>query len=432
MRTVARVPMIALAGLILAGCTTGAAREGAGPPGARAPGGPQTPHVTQARHVSQGHAMLRRWVTAWTASPQAAVRPLPTASGLRNQTVREVVFTSAGGNALRLVLSNVYGTSPLRLGRVTVGLAGAGAAVRGSIRPVTFTGRASVTVTPGAQVTSDPVTMAVPALRDLAVSAYLPGKVMAPTIHLVGRQRTWFSSAGDHAAAAGGAAFRPQSLSWFFLTGVQVPAGHATGTVVAFGDSITDGSGSTVDANARWPDDLARRLNAVAGPTLSVADEGISGDRVTSGSSRAPSGVSRFGPDALDVPGARDIIVAMGINDIRLTGTVTTAQQVLSDYRQLIARAHARGLRVFGATLLPFQGASTYTDHAEALRELVNNWIRTSGAFDAVIDFDALVRDPAGPLRLRPAYSTSDHLHPNDAGYRAMASGISLQLLLRG
>lgn len=433
---------IALAALVAASYLSGTARQGTGAPAARArqaqrvspaPCASPAPRVSQARPVPRARPGPARWVTAWAASPQAAGSPLPGACGLRNQTVRDMVFMSAGGSALRLVLTNAYGSSPLLLGRVTAGLAGPAGTVRqGGIRAVTFAGRASASVPPGARLTSDPVTMAVPALSDLAVSIYLPGQVMAPTIHRLALERTWFSGAGDHAGETGAAAFRAQSMSWFFLAGVLVPAGHATGTVVAFGDSITDGFGSTAGAEARWPDDLARRLDAVAGPTLSVADEGIGGDRVATGSARVPGGVTRFGPDALDVPGARDIIVAIGINDVMQATTAVSARQVISGYQRLIASARGRGLRVLGATLLPFQGARSYTAVAEAKREAVNSWIRASGAFDAVIDFDACVRDPADPLRLRPAYSTPDHLHPDDAGYQAMAAAISLRLLLRG
>jgi lysophospholipase L1-like esterase len=209
--------------------------------------------------------------------------------------------------------------------------------------------------------------------------------------------------------------------------------------VVAFGDSITDGVGSEVGANARWPNDLARRLDALGGPALAVADEGIGGNRVLTGSRWfGISAEARFGPDALDQPGVRDIIVLEGINDIGFSaapphpGTGVSAAQIIAGYRQLIARAHARGLKIFGATLPPFRGAGDYSAAGEAKREAVDHWIRTSGAFDGVIDFDAVMRDPADPLRLNPAYDSGDHLHPNDLGYQVMADAISLQMLLPG
>ena len=203
--------------------------------------------------------------------------------------------------------------------------------------------------------------------------------------------------------------------------------------MVALGDSITDGVGSTAGADARWPNDLARRLDALAGPTLAVADEGVGGNRVLIGARCCgASAEARFERDALDQPGVRDIIVLEGINDIGFSlGGVSTAQ-IIAGYEQLIGHAHARGLRIFGATLLPFQGAGYYTPAGEATREAVNTWIRTSGAFDGVVDFDAVMRDPADPLRLNPAYDCGDHLHPDDAGYQAMADAISLQMLLPG
>jgi len=191
--------------------------------------------------------------------------------------------------------------------------------------------------------------------------------------------------------------------------------------------------GSTAGADARWPNDLARRLDALAGPTLAVADEGIGGNRVLIGARCCgASAEARFGRDALDQPGVRDIIVLEGINDIGFSLGDVSAAQIIAGYQQLIAQAHARGLRIFGATLLPFQGAGYYTAAGEATREAVNTWIRTSGAFDGVIDFDAVMRDPADPLRLNPAYDSGDHLHPDDAGYQAMANAISLQMLLPG
>jgi lysophospholipase L1-like esterase len=206
--------------------------------------------------------------------------------------------------------------------------------------------------------------------------------------------------------------------------------------VVAFGDSITDGVQSTVGANLRWPNDLARRLDALGGPALAVADEGIGGNRVLAGSRCCGgSAEARFARDALDQAGVRDIIVLEGINDIGFSaglpaGAGISAARIIAGYEQLIVQAHARGVRIFGATLLPFQGAGYYTAAGEATREAVNAWIRTSGAFDGVVDFDAAMRDAADPLRLNPAYDSGDHLHPDDAGYQAMADAVNLEMLL--
>jgi lysophospholipase L1-like esterase len=443
MRTLTGVVVTLFAALCLAGCNAqappagspGGVSPGAGSPGAGSPraGSPASPSppissAHQAAHTTGPGNGRRQWVTSWAASPQAAHAGALGAGAFRDRTVRDIVFLSAGGDALRLVLTNAYGTTPLRVGEVTVGLAGAGAAVMPGIHLVRFAGRAAVQIPAGEQAVSDPVPMRVPALRDLAVSIYLPARAARPTIHLDAQQHTWMSVAGDHAAATSAAAFLWASRSWFYLEGVIVFPARASGTVVAFGDSITDGLRSTFDANARWPNDLARRLSARPGRTLSVADEGISGDHLLATSPQYPGALDRFGADALDQPGVRDIIVEIGINDIR-TGAAT-AQQVIAGYEQLIERAHARGLKIFGTTLLPFLGTGGYTAAREAARETVNAWIRTSGAFDAVIDFDALVRSPADPLSMRRAYDSGDNLHPSDAGYRAMAAAISLPMLL--
>jgi lysophospholipase L1-like esterase len=384
------------------------------------------------------------WVTTWSASPQVAVPGTLSATGFDNQTVRDIVFTSAGGNAARVVLTHVFGTSPLRVGHVTLAIAGSGAAVRaGTVARVSFGGSSSIEIPPGAQALSDPVTMRVPALTDLAVSVYLPGQTGAATIHSDAQQDNWVSGSGDHAGDAGAGAFTTDSQSWYYVSDVIVRSPGAAGTVVAFGDSITDGFQSTVNANARWPNDLARRLAARPGPALSVADEGISGDRVLNDSlCCGVNAVARFERDALDQPGVRDVIVLIGINDFGFSAlppnpiynpvTDVSAAQVIAGYRQLIAQARARGLKVIGATLLPFKGAAYYTAAGEAKREAVNAWIRLRGAWDGVIDFDKVMRDPADPLALNPAYNSGDNLHPNDAGYQVMANAVSLGTLLPG
>ena len=383
-------------------------------------------------------------MTSWAASPQVPVPGTPAAAGFDNQTVRNIVFTSAGGALVRLVLTNVFGTTPLQVGDVTVAVAGSGAAVApGTIHRVTVGGSASFQIPPGAQVLSDPVAMRVAPLQDLAVSVYLPGQTGAATIHSDAQQVNWVSETGDHAGDAGAGAFSTQTQSWYYVSDVIVGPSRVSGTVVAFGDSITDGFQSTVGANTRWPNDLARRLNALHGRTLSVANEGISGNRVLNDAlCCGVNALAQFDRDALDQPGVRDIIVLEGINDFGFSAvppnpvidpvTDVSAAQVIAGYEQLIAQAHARGLKIFGATLLPFKGAGYYTAAGEAKREAVNTWIRTSGAFDGVIDFDKLMGDPADPLTLNPAWDSGDHLHPNDAGYQAMANAVNLDMLLDG
>jgi lysophospholipase L1-like esterase len=387
---------------------------------------------------------LGQWVTTWAASPQAAVPGSLAAAGFTNQTVRNIVFTSVGGNAVRIRLASTFGSAPLSVGDVTVALTGTGASlVPGTSHRVTFGGRGSIQIPAGGQALSDPVPMRVPALRDLTVSVYLPQATGPATNHSDAQQVNWVSTAGDHAADTGPDAFTTQTQSWYFLDDVTVQSAPALGTVVAFGDSITDGFQSTVGANARWPNDLARRLDARHGPALSVADEGISGNRVLNDSECCGiNALARLQRDVLGQTGVRDVILLEGINDFGFSAlppnplinptTDVSAGQVIDGYRQIIARAHARGLKVFGATLTPFQGAAYYTAAGEQKREAVNAWIRTSGAFDGVIDFDKVVRSPDDPLVIDPAYDSGDHLHPNDAGYQAMASAVNLQLLLPG
>jgi lysophospholipase L1-like esterase len=378
------------------------------------------------------------WVTSWSASPQDPVPGTLAMTGFHDQTVRDIIVPSVGGAMIRLELTNAFGRAPLQVGRVTVAAADLGAGVvPGTIHPVSFGSAVSVRIPAGEQVLSDPVGMQVSARQELAVSIYLPGGTGVATRHTDALQVNWVSTVGDHAGEAGGGAFSTSAQSWYYLSGLVVRSSSAAGTVVAFGDSITDGVNSSVGGNDRWPDALARRLGALAGPTLSVADEGIGGNRLlTATRCCGASGQARFARDALDQPGVRDVIVLEGINDIgSSTGPLhsdagLTAAQVIAGYRDLIAQAHPRGVRVFGATLLPYQGAGYYSPAGEAIREVVNAWIRTSDAFAGVIDFDAAMRDPADPLRLNPAYDSGDHLHPNDAGYQAMADAINLDMLL--
>src|ERR1700750_1356524 len=342
------------------------------------------------------------WVTSWGASPQDPSPGTLGFKGFHDQTVRDIIVPSIGGNMIRLELTNAFGRSPLQVGRVTVAVADLGAGVvPGTIHPVSFGGSASVRIPAGEQVRSDPVGMQVSAMQELAVSIYLPGPTGVATRHTDAQQVNWVSTVGDHAGEAGVGALTIPARSWYYLSGLDVRSSRAAGTVVAFGDSITDGVNSSVGGHDRWSDDLARRLGAVAGPTLSVADEGIGGNRLlTASRCCGASAQARVARDALREPGAR------------------------------LPGAHARHVRIFGATLLPYQGAGYYSPAGEAIREAVNTWIRTSGAFDGVIDFDAAMRDPADPQRLNPAYDSGDRLHPNDAGYPALADAINLDMLL--
>jgi lysophospholipase L1-like esterase len=396
--------------------------------------------MAASRPAAAARSGAEGWITSWSASPQEPGSGTLAARGFGNQTVREIIFASAGGGPVRLELTNAFGTTPLHVGRMTVAEADPrdpGTAVTlGPIHPVTFGGSPSVVIPAGAQLLSDPVAMRVEPFENLTVSVYLPDRTGPATMHFDAQQLTWVSSRGDHTADPGAGAFTTSTLSWYYLSGVVVRAADMAGTVVTFGDSITDGVGSTVGADARWPDDLARRLDALGGPALSVADEGIGGNRLLGGSGCCgPIAADRFVRDALDQPGVRDVIVLEGINDIGIgmarpaEEEGVTTDRIIAAYQRLIAEAHARGLRIFGATLLPYQGAGYFTAAGETIREQVNEWIRTSRAFDGVIDFNAVMSDPANPLRLNPIYDCGDHLHPNDAGYQAMADAINLPML---
>jgi lysophospholipase L1-like esterase len=381
------------------------------------------------------HGTSCRWLATWAASPMAAAPArlaAPddfSAAGFDDQTIRDIVWTSAGGQAVRISLSNQFGTRPVTFSEVDIGIsAGGPLIVTGTSHRVTFAGSTAVTIAPGAAAVSDPVTMAVPAQTNLAVSLYTSGLTGPATYHSDAQQVNYVSGPGDYADSGSAAGFTITSQHWYFLDEVDVQAGPATGgTIVAFGDSITDGYHSAVGADDRWPNDLARRLASPPGPVHPVVDEGISGNRVLADSVLfGTSAQARFRRDAAGVYGARYVILLEGINDIGFT--LTPAARIIAGYEDLIAAAHAAGLKIFGATLTPFQGSGYYSAAREAIRETVNHWIRTSGAFDGVIDFDRAVRDPADPLRLLPAYDSGDHLHPNDAGYQAMADAVNLAL----
>jgi lysophospholipase L1-like esterase len=382
------------------------------------------------------HGTVCKWVATWAASPMAAAPAklaAPddfSATGFDDQTIRDIVWTSAGGQAARIRLSNQFGAQPVTFGQVDIGISAGGPfVVPGSSHRVTFAGSTSVTIAPGATAVSDPVAMTVPAQTDLAVSLYTSGPTGPATYHSDAQQINYVSGAGDYAASESAAGFTITSQHWYFLDEVDVQAGPATGgTIVAFGDSITDGYHSGVGANDRWPNDLARRLLvSPPGQIHPVVDEGISGNRVLASSDLfGVNAEARFLKDAADVSGARYVILLEGINDIGFT--LTPVAQIIAGYETLIAAAHGAGLKIFGATLTPFQGSGYYSAAGEAEREAINHWIRTSGAFDGVIDFDQVLRDPADPLRLLPAYDCGDHLHPNDAGYQAMANAIDLAL----
>ncbi len=378
------------------------------------------------------------WVGTWSASPQAPAAPL---APFDNVTLRQVVRTSIGGSTLRVRLSNEFGTTPLVIGAASIGRHAAGAAVvAGTNTALTFSGQTSITIPAGAPALSDPVELRFAPLADLAVSIFLPKPSPVTTYHSLGLATTYVSASGDyHDAVVMPAASTAQS--WFFLSGVSVDATKQGEAIVAIGDSITDGFASTPDANARWPNVLAQRLQARRQfDHVAVLNQGISGNR-TQFDGTGPNALARFDRDVLNAPGAKYVILLEGINNIGIPSLFgnpaeqLTADEIISGHRQLIARAHEKGLLIYGATLTPFEGTifpGYYTPEGEAKRQAINAWIRSSGEFDAVIDFDKTIRDPSHPTRMLPAYDSGDHLHPNDAGYLAMGNAIDLRLFRDG
>jgi lysophospholipase L1-like esterase len=389
------------------------------------------------------------WIATWAASPEwADPDPKDPLLNIDDQTVRERVRVSVGGSQICLRFSNEYGSAPLVVGSATVGVPNDPASVRsGSLQTLTFGGRNSVTIAAEAAVLSDPVAFPVSAGAEISISLYFPKRVAAPTLHELALKRAVISKHGDHTHAEKIEAGAMSSSS-ILISAVLVPAKPSQRLIVAFGDSVTDGDQSTLDADHNWTSDLIRRL----GSKLAIVNAGIGGNRLLSdgpgagsgfGAGFGLSGLARFDRDALGQPGVTHIVLLEGLNDIGFPGAklgaryladpadVRTAEDLIDGYHQLISRAHAYGVRLIGATISPFEGVDLpgyYSESKEAIRLTVNKWIRSSGSFDGVIDFDAVLRDPDQPSRLLSRFASKDHLHPNDLGYQAMADAIDLSL----
>ena len=364
------------------------------------------------------------WTGTWEAAPSGTAPARPGAS------LRNVVHLSVGGSATRVRLTNRLGTAPLRLDAVTVALRETGPdAVPGSMRVATFDGARTVTIPAGEDLVSDPVPLAVPDRADLLVTVHTPDDSGPATYHRAAGQTNYLAPQGNWADDTDGSAYTATTTSWYYVTGVDVLDALVAGSVVTLGDSLTDGNGSTRDANHRWPDRLAERLGALPSyRRLGVLNAGISGNRLLR-DDVGPSALSRLDADALSRSGVRVLIVLEGINDIKGTPAATDPGAFETAYRTLVSRAHAHGIRVIGATLTPYGGSSGYTATREAVRQQVNVFLRGGGPFDGVVDFDAAVRDPEQPQRIRPGYDSGDHLHFNDAGMRALADTVDLTAL---
>jgi len=428
----------ALAGagaLVLAGALAAGVAHAAGPAAAR---------------PSTAHPARTTWVGSWGSVPTTV--PPASTTMFSNQTIRQTVHLSIGGSALQVRFSNEFGTAPLVIGEAHVGLAAGSQPSRsvapGSDRRLSFAGHVSATVPAGAPLLSDPVRLAVRPGADLVVSLYLPRPTRATTTHAFAFQ--------DNVVAAGNVTgsrtVTPTATfgQWWFLSGVSVAAPARDGAVVALGDSITDGANTTPNTNSRWPDVLARRLQATPGLRgLGVLNEGISGNRLLHDPNPLPgsgadafaaqfgeSALRRFDRDVSSQPGARYVIVLLGVNDLGHPGTIApeservTPADLIAGYQQVIDRAHQQGMLVFGGTITPFANDTFGFDTPvnRAARLVVNRWIRTSGAYDGVVDFDAALRDPADPERIRADLDSGDHLHPNDAGAAALANAVPLRL----
>jgi lysophospholipase L1-like esterase len=375
------------------------------------------------------------WVGTWGCGPQLTepgnLPPVP----LANSTLRQFVHVTLGGQHLRVRFSNVFGTDTVAMNSVHVALAsGAGSAGNGNIDPatdkaLTFHGAPSVNIPPGEVIFSDPFDYNLPPLTNLAVTIYF-GNFSATTVSGHPGSRTTSFIVGSNAVSSASLPGAATTAHWYIITGVDVLAESSAKAVVTLGDSITDGRGSTTDGNNRWPDNLALRLNTNApAAEVAVINMGIGGNGIFAG--LGPAAVLRFDRDVLNQSGARWVIVFEGVNDIggaSPSGSPALATNLIAAYQQFINKAHAHNLRAYGATITPFGGSSYYTTAHEAARQTVNTWIRTNNLYDAVIDFDAIVRDPVTQTNLFSTYDSGDHLHLNPTGYQAMANAIDLTL----
>lgn len=378
-------------------------------------------------------ASSNHWVGTWAAAP-VSLNNSAAGFGSTDTTYREIVHVSLGGSRVRIILTNEFGTDSLTIGAANIALsAGKGEVGRANTSALAFGGKSSITIPPGALAISDPVDLKLPPFADLAVSLFLPAQSLQhASIHTFADQTSY--AVPGNAVSAARLSTPKEIYSWPFLKGVDVYADEKASSVVAFGDSITDGAHSTRDANERWPDILARRLQADKKTAcLGVLNEGIDGNRILHDNA-GPNVLARFDRDVISQAGVKYVVILEGINDIgHATAPIkaydrVTAEDLIQALVQMIERAHTHGIKVIGATITPYTGAAYASPAGEAIRETVNQWIRTSNQLDGFIDFDKITRDPANPTAFSLAAGSSDHLHPGDSGYKLMGDSIDLKL----
>ncbi len=394
--------------------------------------------------LRQAALAQEHWVGTWAAAPQQLRIPAPPAGAaqanppptmFKDQTVRMIVRTSLGGRRARVQLSNAFGNTPLTIGAAHVAVRSKESAIQpGTGRALMFNGKPSVTIPVGAQVFSDPVDLQVPQFGDLAISVYVPGESGQLTNHATALHTSYIGNGNLTAAPEMPEAAK--RVQWYWISAVDVMASAEAGAIVAFGDSITDGATSTVDADRSWPGVLAQRiLNTPGAPKLSVLNLGISGNRLLIDGAGV-NALARFDRDVLGQSGVKFLMLMEGINDIGGTTSTratagtqpVTADDLIGAMKQMLDKAHTHGIKVIGCTLTPYEGAGYYSEKGEEVRQAVNRWIRTSGAFDAVADFDKVTQDPNKPKSFLPTFNNGDHLHPNDTGYKVMADSVDLSI----